>query len=84
MFWGIAFGWEVATGYPWGFWAGPGYDLIKEGKERFVKKTQKIRDHARKLGIKLCHEIHPGTRRRHGGRFPHAREDHRRRRNAWR
>jgi len=27
----------------------------------FVKKTQKIRDHARKLGIKLCHEIHPGT-----------------------
>jgi len=61
MFWGVAFGWEVATGYPWGFWAGPGYDLIKEGEERFVKKTQKIRDHARKLGIKLCHEIHPGT-----------------------
>jgi sugar phosphate isomerase/epimerase len=61
MFWGNAFGWEVATGYPWGFWSGPGYDLIAEGKERFVKKTQKIRDHARKLGIKLCHEIHPGT-----------------------
>ena len=61
MFWGVAFGWEVATGYPWGFWAGPGYDLVKEGEERFVKKTQKIRDHARKLGIKLCHEIHPGT-----------------------
>lgn len=61
MFWGVAFGWEVATGYPWGFWAGPDYDLIKEGEERFVKKTQKIRDHARKLGIKLCHEIHPGT-----------------------
>lgn len=61
MFWGVAFGWEMATGYPWGFWAGPGYDLFKEGKERFVKKTQKIRDHARKLGIKLCHEIHPGT-----------------------
>ena len=81
MFWGIAFGWEVATGYPWGFWAGPGYDLIKEGKERFVKKTKKIRDHARKLGIKLCHEIHPGTARRDRGRFPHAREDHRRRQN---
>jgi len=61
MFWGVAFGWEVATGYPWGFWAGPGYDLMKEGQERFVTKTQKIRDHARKLGIKLCHEIHPGT-----------------------
>jgi sugar phosphate isomerase/epimerase len=61
MFWGIAFGWEMASGYPWGFWAGPGYDYLKEGQERFVKKTQKIRDHARKLGIKLCHEIHPGT-----------------------
>ncbi len=44
MFWGAAFGWEVATGYPWGFWAGPGYDLLKEGEERFVKKTQNIRD----------------------------------------
>ena len=61
MFWGTAFGWEVATGYPWGFWAGPGYDLLKEGDERFVKKTQKIRDQARQRGIKLCHEIHPGT-----------------------
>jgi sugar phosphate isomerase/epimerase len=61
MFWGVAHGWEVATGYPWGFWAGPGYDLLKEGDERFLKKTQKIRDHARQLGIKLCHEIHPGT-----------------------
>ena len=39
MFWGIAFGWELASGYPWGFWAGPGYDLLKEGQERFVKKT---------------------------------------------
>ena len=61
MFWGVAFGWELASGYPWGFWAGPGYDLLKEGQERFVKKTAKIRAHARKLGIKLCHEIHPGT-----------------------
>lgn len=61
MFWGVAFGWELATGYPWGFWAGPGYDLLAAGKDRFVKKTQKIRDHARKLGVKLCHEIHPGT-----------------------
>ncbi|PWU19311.1 MAG: sugar phosphate isomerase/epimerase [Verrucomicrobia bacterium] len=61
MFWGAAFGWEVATGYPWGFWAGGDYDLIKEGKERFVKKTAKLRAHAKKLGIFLCHEIHPGT-----------------------
>lgn len=61
MFWGVAFGWELATGYPWGFWSGGGFDLLKEGKERFVKKTKKIRDHARKLGIYLCHEIHPGT-----------------------
>jgi len=68
MFWGVAFGWELATGYPWGFWGGPDpkakggkFDLLAEGKERFVKKTQKLRDHARKLGIYLCHEIHPGT-----------------------
>ncbi len=61
MFWGVAFGWEVASGYPWGFWSGGGYDLIKEGQERFVKKTAKLRNHARKLGLYLCHEIHPGT-----------------------
>ncbi len=61
MFWGVAFGWELATGYPWGFWKGGDFDLIKEGQERFVKKTAKIRQHAKKLGIYLCHEIHPGT-----------------------
>jgi sugar phosphate isomerase/epimerase len=61
MFWGVAFGWEVATGYPWGFWSGGDFDLIKEGKERFAKKTEKIRAHANKLGIYLAHEIHPGT-----------------------
>ena len=61
MFWGVAFGWEMATGYPWGFWAGEGFDLMKEGQERFVKKTQKIRDHANSLGMILAHEIHPGT-----------------------
>ncbi len=61
MFWGVAFGWELATGYPWGFWAGGDYDLLKEGKERFVKKTAKIRKHANSLGIYLAHEIHPGT-----------------------
>lgn len=60
-FWGVAFGWEVATGYPWGFWAGGDFDLIKEGQERFVKKTAKIRKAANDRGIYLCHEIHPGT-----------------------
>ena len=61
MFWGVAFGWEVATGYPWGFWKGADFDLIEEGKERFVKKTAKLRRRANELGIFLCHEIHPGT-----------------------
>ncbi len=61
MFWGVAFGWEVATGYPWGMWSGPTYDLIEEGKERFVNMTARIRGHANDLGIVLAHEIHPGT-----------------------
>jgi sugar phosphate isomerase/epimerase len=61
MFWGTAFGWEVAGGYPWGFWAGGDYDLIKVGHERFVEKTKRLRSRANKLGLKLCHEIHPGT-----------------------
>lgn len=61
MFWGVAFGWEMATGYPWGFWAGGDFDLLKEGQERFVKKTEKIRQHANSLGIYIAHEIHPGT-----------------------
>ena len=61
MFWGVAFGWELASGYPWGFWKGGDYDLIQEGSERFVKKTQKIRARAKSLDIYLAHEIHPGT-----------------------
>lgn len=61
MFWGTAFGWELATGYPWGFWSGGDYDLIKAGQQRFVEKTKRIRSKANKLGIKLAHEIHPGT-----------------------
>lgn len=60
-FWGVVFGWEVASGYPWGFWAGADFDFIKEGQERFVKKTAKIRKTANDLGLYLCHEIHPGT-----------------------
>ena len=61
MFWGVAFGWELATGYPWGFWKGGDYDLLQEGADRFVKKTARIRAKARSLGIYLAHEIHPGT-----------------------
>jgi len=61
MFWGVAFGWEMATGYPWGFWKGGDFDLLKEGQERFAKKTAKIRAHANQLGLYLAHEIHPGT-----------------------
>lgn len=61
MFWGVAYGWELASGYPWGFWAGGDFDLIKEGQERFVTKTAKLRKHANGLGIVLAHEIHPGT-----------------------
>ena len=61
MFWGVAFGWELATGYPWGFWKGGDYDLIQEGRDRFVKKTARLRKHANALGLYLAHEIHPGT-----------------------
>jgi hypothetical protein len=53
MFWGVALGWELATGYPWGFWKGGDYDLISKGQERFLKKTAKLRQHANKLGIYL-------------------------------
>ncbi|TSC94805.1 MAG: Xylose isomerase domain protein TIM barrel [Parcubacteria group bacterium Licking1014_1] len=61
MFWGTAWGWEVATGYPWGFWKGPGYDLIAEGDDRFVNLTEVVRNRANSFGIVLAHEIHPGT-----------------------
>ena len=74
MFWGTLYGLEVASGYPWGFFSGPGYDLIKEGSDRFVKQTQLIRDHARALGISLAHEIHPGTAAATADEFLHARK----------
>ncbi|MEK9864718.1 MAG: TIM barrel protein [Verrucomicrobiota bacterium] len=35
--------------------------MIKEGQERFVTKTARIREHANQLGMVLAHEIHPGT-----------------------
>ena len=60
MFWGPSFGWELATGYPWGFFRA-GYDLIKEGLERFSKQTSAIRKYANERGLYLAHEIHPGT-----------------------
>ena len=49
MFWGVSHGWELATGYPWGFWAGGDFDLVKAGEERFVEKTAKLRSHAKSL-----------------------------------
>ena len=61
MFWGMSHGFEVATGYPFGFFSGPDYDLIKEGNDRFVTKTAKIRKAANAHGIFLCHEIHPNS-----------------------
>ncbi|MGF1677939.1 MAG: sugar phosphate isomerase/epimerase family protein [Candidatus Methylacidiphilales bacterium] len=61
MFWGTVYGWEVAGGYPWGFWSGSNYDLIKEGDERFVSRTARLRETANQLGIRIAHEIHPGT-----------------------
>lgn len=61
MFWGHAWGLEVASGYPWGFWSGPGYDLLAEGDERFIEKTENIRNEANELRIVLAHEIHPNA-----------------------
>ena len=69
MFWGVALGWEVASGYPWGMWKGPGYDLVQEGIESFVGKTAKVRQHANQLGINLAREIHPGTAAQCAGDF---------------
>ncbi len=61
MFYGVSFGWEVATGYPWGFFQGPDYDLVKEGIDRFVKQYDAIHGLADSNDIVLAHEIHPGT-----------------------
>lgn len=72
MFWGVAWGWELATGYPWGFWKDADYDLVAEGDERFVNKTRKIRDYARARGVFLNHEIHPNAGIVCGPDFLHA------------
>ncbi len=61
MFWGVSCGFELATGYPFGFFQGPGYDLEAEAKERFVSKTAPLRARANELGLYLCHEIHPNS-----------------------
>lgn len=70
MFWGQSHGPEVASGYPWPFFAAD-YDLIAEGDERFVSKTDAIRSLAHALNIKLCHEIHPGTAAQCASDFQH-------------
>lgn len=61
MFWGMSCGFELGTGYPFGFWQGPEYDLEQEALERFVTKTAKLRARANELGIYICHEIHPNS-----------------------
>ena len=61
MFWGVSQGFELATGYPFGFFKGPDYDLIQEAADRFIQKTAKIRAKANELGIYLAHEIHPNS-----------------------
>ncbi len=61
MFWGVSCGFEMATGYPFGFFKGPGYDLEQEALDRFVSKTQAIRTRANELGLYLGHEIHPNS-----------------------
>ena len=48
MFWGVAFGWEMATGYPWGFFAGPGYDL-----------EETVRAYAARVPAEHPHQQHP-------------------------
>src|ERR1043166_6721524 len=36
IFWGVAFGWELATGYPWGFWqSGRSEEHTSELQPRF-------------------------------------------------
>jgi sugar phosphate isomerase/epimerase len=61
LFWGPTFGLEMASGYPWPFYAGPGYDFFKEGLERFVIKTGKVRAALNANGMVSGHELHPGT-----------------------
>ena len=61
MFWGMSCGFELGSGYPFGFFQGPDYDLEAEGLERFVSKTARIRTRANELGLFLAHEIHPNS-----------------------
>ena len=78
LFWGPAYGYEVASGYPFGFWKGGSgeleYDLPKEGDERFLTKTAKVRDHAKKVGMKLAHEIHKNSAAATANEFHHLRK----------
>ena len=61
MFWGMSCGFDLGSGYPFGFFQGPEYDLEQEALERFVTKTAKLRARANELGIYICHEIHPNS-----------------------
>lgn len=63
MFFGTYWGWEVATGYPWGLWRAPdgSYDLIQEGDARCRTKLLPLVEHAEGAEQYLGHEIHRGT-----------------------
>jgi len=63
MFFGLYWGWEVGTGYPWGLWRAPdgSYDLIAEGDARLVSKALPLVKHAEGANQYLGHEIHRGT-----------------------
>jgi hypothetical protein len=68
MFWGVAFGWELATGYPWGFWKGA--ITICSRKDRTASSRRPAKSaRTRKLGQFLAHGFI-----RHGvcRRFQHA------------
>ena len=82
MFWGVAYGWEVATGYPWGFWQGADYDLVKSGgRNEFVTEdVPRIRAACQKTGhLSGVPEIHPGTAAMCADDFNHTGKNLRRR-----
>jgi len=60
MFWGVAFGWELPPVIP-GAFGGRRLQSHQGGTKSIREETSKIRQHAKSLGIYLCHEIHPGT-----------------------
>lgn len=66
-FFGPYQGWELISGYPWGFFKGgsekeeTAFNLVEEGLERFVRKTKAMRQKAHDCDIYFGHEIHRNT-----------------------